>query len=159
MKKISIFISSLILLTSLSTEVVNAHGGRTDSKGCHTQKSTGSYHCHNSGSSSNNSSNNSSYNNNSSRTTPTRPYTPLTVSNLEACNISIKLGDQGEAVGQTQKYLAKLNHLPSNAPDGIFGSQTEAAVINYQKEKELTADGIVGCQTFSALVEDIEDLN
>lgn len=30
---------------------VNAHGGRTNSQGCHKQKSTGGYHCHGGGSS------------------------------------------------------------------------------------------------------------
>ena len=40
-------ILTVIALTLLSTPVF-AHSGRTDSKGCHTQKSTGIYHCHNS---------------------------------------------------------------------------------------------------------------
>ncbi|WP_156964045.1 YHYH domain-containing protein [Trabulsiella guamensis] len=34
---------SILLFTGLSY----AHSGGTNSEGCHTQKSTGEYHCHN----------------------------------------------------------------------------------------------------------------
>jgi N-acetylmuramoyl-L-alanine amidase len=36
--------------------------------------------------------------------------------------------------------------------DGIFGPATEAALKNYQRAKGLTADGIAGAATFSALL-------
>ena len=42
MKKIVIF----IMLFLMQTSVVMAHGGGTDSCGCHTNKKTGDYHCH-----------------------------------------------------------------------------------------------------------------
>jgi peptidoglycan hydrolase-like protein with peptidoglycan-binding domain len=35
--------------------------------------------------------------------------------------------------------------------DGIFGDQTEAAVIKFQSEHNLDADGIVGAMTWAAL--------
>jgi peptidoglycan hydrolase-like protein with peptidoglycan-binding domain len=35
--------------------------------------------------------------------------------------------------------------------DGIFGDQTEAAVIKFQSENNLDADGIVGAMTWAAL--------
>ena len=39
--------------------------------------------------------------------------------------------------------------------DGIFGSRTEQAVRNYQRSRGLGADGIVGCNTWRSLQEDV----
>ena len=39
--------------------------------------------------------------------------------------------------------------------DGIFGSQTRNAVINYQISRGLAADGIVGCNTWRSIQENV----
>lgn len=39
--------------------------------------------------------------------------------------------------------------------DGIFGSQTEQAVRNYQRARGLSVDGIIGCNTWRSLQEDV----
>lgn len=39
--------------------------------------------------------------------------------------------------------------------DGIFGIATQNAVIRYQSSRGLAADGIVGCNTWSSLQEDV----
>lgn len=39
--------------------------------------------------------------------------------------------------------------------DGIFGSRTREAVRNYQRSRGLSADGIVGCNTWRSLQEDV----
>ena len=39
--------------------------------------------------------------------------------------------------------------------DGIFGTQTRNAVINYQRSIGLTADGIVGCNTWRSIQENV----
>ena len=39
--------------------------------------------------------------------------------------------------------------------DGIFGGRTEEAVRNYQRSRGLSADGIVGCNTWRSLQEDV----
>lgn len=39
--------------------------------------------------------------------------------------------------------------------DGIFGTNTKEAVIKYQSSRGLRSDGIVGCNTWSSLQEDV----
>lgn len=43
----------------------------------------------------------------------------------------------------------------TNGLDGIFGAATQNAVISYQKSRGLTADGIVGCNTWRSLQEEV----
>lgn len=58
--------------------------------------------------------------------------------------MTYKKGSKGEVVKQVQKVL----HL---YPDGIFGKLTEQAVKNFQKNNNLTVDGIVGPATLTKL--------
>ena len=39
--------------------------------------------------------------------------------------------------------------------DGIFGARTEEAVRSYQRSRGLIADGIVGCNTWRSLQENV----
>lgn len=39
--------------------------------------------------------------------------------------------------------------------DGIFGSRTREAVINYQRSRGLLADGIIGCNTWRSIQENV----
>ncbi len=41
----------------------------------------------------------------------------------------------------------------TNGLDGIFGLATYNAVLAYQRAKGLTADGVVGCNTWRSLQE------
>lgn len=56
----------------------------------------------------------------------------------------LRAGSQGEAVRDVQRLL----HV---APDGIFGDQTQHAVIAFQRKHHLAPDGIVGPLTLGAL--------
>lgn len=62
---------------------------------------------------------------------------------LSACPI-LKYGCQSDVVKWVQQKLS------INA-DGIFGTQTKTSVINYQKERKLQHDGIVGRNTWKEL--------
>ena len=62
----------------------------------------------------------------------------------------LKRGSSGADVLTLQTSLKQLGFDPRGV-DGVFGPGTEAAVIAFQKAKGLTADGIVGPNTMSAL--------
>lgn len=59
-------------------------------------------------------------------------------------------GSRGEEVKQIQTVL-KDRQLYTGNIDGIYGAQTEQAVIKFQKQMGLTADGIAGPKTLAAL--------
>ena len=58
-------------------------------------------------------------------------------------------GSKGDAVVQLQNLLHDLNFAV--AVDGDFGPGTEVAVTRFQSEHGLTADGLVGPQTWAAM--------
>lgn len=63
----------------------------------------------------------------------------------------VRRGSRGADVTYLQqKLLAKF--YPSGPLDGIFGEQTERAVRAFQRENNLVEDGIVGRQTWGALI-------
>ena len=63
--------------------------------------------------------------------------------------MTIQKGSTGDDVVQCQLDLTKHGY-PCTA-DGIFGAGTEAQVKAFQTASDLTADGIVGSQTWEAL--------
>lgn len=62
----------------------------------------------------------------------------------------LKEGLAGDDVKQLQVKLKELGYLSSKT-DGSFGTKTKAAVITYQKESGLTADGIAGKNTIKSM--------
>lgn len=57
-----------------------------------------------------------------------------------------KLGSRGEEVRKIQKKLRELGYY-NGSVDGIYGAQTKKAVIAFQKNCGITADGIAGPKT------------
>jgi peptidoglycan hydrolase-like protein with peptidoglycan-binding domain len=62
----------------------------------------------------------------------------------------VQQGDQHHPVRTLQYLLRARGH--GVAVDGIFGPDTDAAVLAFQKEHGLAVDGIVGPHTWSALI-------
>ncbi len=55
----------------------------------------------------------------------------------------LKEGSKGAEVIKLQEILTKINFY-SGAIDGIFGPVTKDAVVRFQQNNGLVADGIVG---------------
>ena len=62
----------------------------------------------------------------------------------------ISYGSKGDRVKTLQQALITLGYL-TGTPDGIFGSKTKKAVKAFQKSKKLTADGVAGKKTLTAI--------
>lgn len=63
----------------------------------------------------------------------------------------LKRGAKGNITKLTQERLNDLGYN-TNGIDGIFGLGTYNAVIKYQKDKGLIADGIIGKNTWKKLL-------
>ena len=66
----------------------------------------------------------------------------------------IKRGSKSNYVLIAQDDLNTLGYRTGGL-DGIFGSQTQTAVRAYQSQVGLTSDGIVGCNTWRSLQEEV----
>lgn len=75
--------------------------------------------------------------------------------------VAQRQGDRNVYVQEIQFFLQKISlfttAVPSVKIDGTFGSSTRAAVIAFQRLAGLSADGIVGRQTWNALVRAYRD--
>jgi len=67
-------------------------------------------------------------------------------------NHVLKQGVTGDAVSAAQHLLVNVYGYSNIAVDGIFGPATRNAVKTFQTEHNLTADGIVGENTWKALI-------
>ena len=61
-----------------------------------------------------------------------------------------KYGSRGEEVRTIQDKLKRWGYYTGNV-DGIYGSQTVAAVKKFQQKNGLTVDGIAGTKTLAAM--------
>ena len=68
--------------------------------------------------------------------------------------MQIKQGSLSNYVLIAQDDLNTLGYRTGGL-DGIFGSQTRNAVMSYQRSRGLSVDGIVECNTWRSLQEDV----
>ncbi len=62
---------------------------------------------------------------------------------------TIKRGSTGSDVEECQELLNRHGYITS--VDGVFGAGTESSVKQFQSANGLTADGVVGPDTWAAL--------
>jgi N-acetylmuramoyl-L-alanine amidase len=65
----------------------------------------------------------------------------------------IRLGNRGEEVRDLQQRLVGIGYALTGDDAGVFGPATERAVHEFQTRRGLRVDGIVGRETWAALVE------
>lgn len=66
----------------------------------------------------------------------------------------VRYGNKGVYVAVLQDALNSLGYN-AGAIDGIFGNNTRNAVLRYQRARGLTQDGIVGCNTWKTLTNEV----
>lgn len=65
----------------------------------------------------------------------------------------LEYGDEGNGVKALQGALIAFGYSCGNAgADGDFGNGTKTAVIKFQKDKKISADGVVGKDTWTKLL-------
>lgn len=63
----------------------------------------------------------------------------------------LQIGSKGNGVKAIQQLL-NARGFSCGTADGVFGEKTKIAVSQYQKTNKLTADGVVGTQTYTKLL-------
>ena len=90
----------------------------------------------------------------SSDPTPSEPVKAITVTSADGLFSgnyeTMRMGSSGSRVRILQQALIDLKYLSGRA-DGKFGSQTQAAVLAFQKQQRLSQDGAAGKKTLTAL--------
>ncbi len=84
------------------------------------------------------------------QSTTTQKTTTTAATSVPAPTVPLKPGDSGDQVKVLQKALASLGYDVGTI-DGVYGTSTTNAVIAFQKAAGLTADGVVGPATRTAL--------
>ena len=76
-------------------------------------------------------------------------------SSSSSSSATLKLNSQGTKVSQLQTDLKQLGYYYADIT-GNFGEKTEAAVKAFQEAYKLTADGVAGAKTLSAIAAAVE---
>jgi len=73
---------------------------------------------------------------------------------VKGVSLPLRVGDEGEFVKEIQKDLIRAGFgLPIYGADGVYGGETQRAVMKFQKQYNLLVDGMVGPQTLTKLKE------
>ena len=86
-----------------------------------------------------------------SQTTDSSPVNDTGITSPEELP-TLRLGMQGDAIVELQERLQALGFY-NGAVDGVFGPETESAVMEAQRSYNLQSDGVVGPATWQALLQ------
>lgn len=70
----------------------------------------------------------------------------------DSSSLLLSYGIQDPDVAELQYHLAELGYFES-CITGFFGHKTEASVLQFQQDRGLSVDGVVGPTTYSALMQ------
>ncbi len=73
---------------------------------------------------------------------------------LAAEQTTLQMDDRGSEVKALQKNLKRLGYKPGSA-DGVFGEQTQTAVIAFQQDHGLYPDGVAGPKTLAKITKEL----
>ncbi len=82
------------------------------------------------------------------------PSTRLALDDPNAIGFGLRVGDTSESVRLAQERLSHYGYLVAGNVTGYYGDITEDAVISFQRNNGLVADGMVGIQTMAKLESD-----
>lgn len=68
---------------------------------------------------------------------------------------TLRLGSRGSSVSDMQNLLNGSVGQPVLSLDGVFGLETERWVKQYQRDRQLSADGVVGFNTWAHLLAEV----
>lgn len=77
-------------------------------------------------------------------------FSTSAIANTVSTSTTLKEGSVSAAVTDLQERLITLGYLTGSA-DGVFGTKTALALISFQKQNGLTADGIAGTRTLKKI--------
>lgn len=136
----------IIIFLAMTATQVSAHGGRTNSSGCHNDNKNGGYHCHG-GSSSRSSSNSSSSSRSSSTSRSTSTARPAYRAPVSS--------QQQKLIGDTQTYLKTLGYY-DGAVNGVLTQATTRSIRAYQETNGFVKTGEASHRLLTYLKEDAE---
>ena len=83
------------------------------------------------------------------------PVTWINIDEADQSEPTLTLGATGLPVRRAQKRMSLVGYQVGGV-DGRYGSKTEAAVKQLQQQHAITADGVVGAQTWD-VIDALED--
>ncbi len=86
---------------------------------------------------------------------PLGPDDDLPQAGRAAAAATLAIGSRGDAVHALQEQLKKLAYLGED-PDGIFGSRTQGAILDFQRQNGLSPTGTLDEATRAALANAVE---